>query len=187
MISVAWGSFTFWWKSYGCNFSMFNMCTRSGSPHNVVHSSSITRWESGWFLPTPLMSAGCVMLYLAQIHCMTTSSADFLYSAFVGPIHFSYNWWVCSSAKIYLILAIQLLHVVVFFCYCLITSSVYKLSIPVTASSPAAFLSTHFTFCLISWLLSVSMSVLCHARQLVLKSKLLLLRITVIMFHNSVT
>ena len=30
-----------WWQSCACNWSMFCTCTRSGSPHNVMHSSSI--------------------------------------------------------------------------------------------------------------------------------------------------
>jgi len=37
--SVAWGSATFWWQSNACNCSMFCTCTRSHSPHNVVHLS----------------------------------------------------------------------------------------------------------------------------------------------------
>jgi len=35
--SEAWGSATFWWQSYACNCSVFCMCIRSGSPHNIVH------------------------------------------------------------------------------------------------------------------------------------------------------
>ena len=37
---VAWGSVTFWWQSCLCNGSTFYMSTRSGSPYNVMHSSS---------------------------------------------------------------------------------------------------------------------------------------------------
>jgi len=31
---------TFQWQSCACNYSMFCMCSRSCSPHNVMHSSS---------------------------------------------------------------------------------------------------------------------------------------------------
>jgi len=41
--SVAWGSATFWWLWNVCNCSTFCACTRSGSPHNVVHSLVIIR------------------------------------------------------------------------------------------------------------------------------------------------
>ena len=39
--SVTWGSVTFWWQSYACNWSTFCTCTRSGSSYNVIHSSSL--------------------------------------------------------------------------------------------------------------------------------------------------
>ena len=46
--SVAWGSVTFWQQSYACNWSMFCMWTRSGSPHNVKYSLNLkkgSQWE----------------------------------------------------------------------------------------------------------------------------------------------
>ena len=33
-------SVTFWWQSCACNRTIFCTCTSSGSPHNVMHSSS---------------------------------------------------------------------------------------------------------------------------------------------------
>ena len=35
-------SVTFWWWSCACNCSMFCMCTCSGTPHNIMHSSTIS-------------------------------------------------------------------------------------------------------------------------------------------------
>ena len=32
------------WRSCACIYTIFCRCTRSGSPHNVVHSASITVW-----------------------------------------------------------------------------------------------------------------------------------------------
>jgi len=35
---------TFWWRSCAYSYSIFCMCTRSGSPHNVMHLSSSVKW-----------------------------------------------------------------------------------------------------------------------------------------------
>ena len=49
--SVAWGSATFWWQSNACDCYMFCACTRSGSPHKVMH-----------FLVTQLHVVSCLKL-----------------------------------------------------------------------------------------------------------------------------
>ena len=53
--SVAWSSVTFWWQSLAFNWSIFYVCTRSGSPYNSMRSSSrfctdILSYTAVWML-----------------------------------------------------------------------------------------------------------------------------------------
>ena len=71
--SEAWGSVTFWWHSCACNCSMFCMCTQSGLPHNVVHSSSNVcnnySWQNLYLsMSTPKTTYGPLHCRLYRTH-----------------------------------------------------------------------------------------------------------------------
>ena len=67
-------SVTFWWQSCACNCSMFFICTRSGSPHNILHSYQFLLCIANLLLVFPPLNV--CELNLADEGCSTFCRAD---------------------------------------------------------------------------------------------------------------
>ena len=70
--SLTWSSATLWWQLNACNCSMFCACTRSGTPHNVVHflvmvlvfaRVLVCRWDD----VTSSIVPGCTVMVVLDI------------------------------------------------------------------------------------------------------------------------
>jgi len=78
---------TFWWQSCACNCSMFYTCTRSGLPHNVVHSHSEIHFIAKWLYKHTNVENGAPKETIVTV-----------WSAF-WDVEVVKKWWVSCTAQ----------------------------------------------------------------------------------------